>query len=176
MVARKRILPGLLLAMLGVVAGLVATAVAAAPRVIAFSPEAGSEHIPATTRLSIIFTRGMDPASVEEHLSIEPSAAGRWVWEGTTVSFEPAVPWPTGATVTAQLSAGARSSRLLPLLRSYTWAFTVVAHRLPYGQAAAGYLPADLDGQQTTPDGHPRWACTISPQPEPLAGSTGRAG
>ena len=153
MVARKRILPGLLLGMLGVVAGLVATAVAAAPRVIAFSPEAGSEHIPATTRLSIIFTRGMDPASVEEHLSIEPSAAGRWVWEGTTVSFEPAVPWPTGATITAQLSAGARSSRLLPLLRSYTWAFTVglprIAYLWPAGGAPDIYLRT-LDGQQTT--------------------------
>jgi len=153
MIARKRILPALLLGGAGVVVGLLAAALAAAPRVTAFSPQGGSEHIPATSRLSITFSRPMNPASVEEHLSIEPRTAGDWVWAGSTASFQPAVPWPTGATITVRLAAGARSSRLLPLLRSYAWTFTVglprIAYLWPAGDAADIYLRT-LDGEQTT--------------------------
>src|SRR3989337_3848392 len=114
---RKRILPAIALSAAGIAVGLVAAALAAAPRVTAFSPLGGSEHIPATSRLSITFSRPMNPGSVEEHLSIEPRTAGDWVGAGGTASFQPAVPWPTGATISVRLAAGARSSRLLPFLR-----------------------------------------------------------
>jgi Tol biopolymer transport system component len=139
--------------MLGVVAGLLIAAIAAAPRVVAFSPEAGSEHIPATTRLEITFNRVMDPASVQEHLSLSPNAAGRWAWEGTTAFFVPASPWAPGATIQARLAAGARSTRRLPILRSYTWTFTIglprIAYLWPAGDAPDIYLRT-LDGQETT--------------------------
>src|SRR3989304_1857003 len=97
---RKRILPAIALSAAGIAVGLVAAAVAAAPRVTAFSPLGGSEHIPATSPLLITFSRSMDPASVEERLSIEPRTAGDWSWVGSRASFQPAVPWPPGATST----------------------------------------------------------------------------
>lgn len=150
--ARQRI-PALLLGTLGVVAGLLIAAIAAAPRAVDFSPGAGSEHIPATTRLEITFSRAMDPASVQEHLSLSPNAAGRWVWEGSTAFFVPASPWTPGATIQAHLTAGARSAGRLPLLRSYTWTFTVglprIAYLWPAGEAPDIYLRT-LDGQETT--------------------------
>jgi Tol biopolymer transport system component len=154
MIARSRVVAAVLLGGAGVVIGLLAAALVAAPRVTAFSPQGESAHIPATTRLSIVFNRPMDTSSVEEHLSIEPRAAGRWTWEGrTTASFQPAVPWPAGATVTVRLGAGARSGRFLPLLRSYTWSLTIglprIAYLWPAGDAADIYLRT-LDGEQTT--------------------------
>ncbi len=153
MISRRRLWPPLLLGAAGVVVGLVAAALVAAPRVVAFSPQEGSDHIAATAPVSIEFSRSMDLASFEEHISIEPRTAGEWSWAGSTALFRPAVPWTRGAAITVRLTAGARSSRLLPLLRSYSWAFTVglprIAYLWPAGDAADLYLRA-LDGEQTT--------------------------
>jgi Tol biopolymer transport system component len=95
----------------------------------------------------------MDAASVEAHLSIEPPAAGAWSWEGNRATFEPSGPWPAGSRITVQLRAGARSTRLIPLLRSYTWEFAIGVPRIAYLWPANS--PADIylrtmDGAETT--------------------------
>jgi Tol biopolymer transport system component len=150
---RRAQLPLPLLGALGLVAGLLIVGVIAAPRVVAFSPEAASLQVPATTLVAITFSRPMDAASVEAHLSIDPATPGRFVWQATTLTFQPTRPWPEAATVTIQLRAGARSLRLLPLLTSRAWTFTISVPRIcylwPAGSPADLYLRS-IDGQDTT--------------------------
>jgi Tol biopolymer transport system component len=141
-----------LLGALGLVAGLLIVGVIAAPRVVAFSPEAASLQVPGTTRVAITFSRPMDPASVEAHLTIEPSTPGSFAWQDRTLTFQPTQPWPEATSVIVKVSAGARSTRLLPLLTSSTWTFTISVPRICYLWPAGS--PADLylrtiDGQDT---------------------------
>lgn len=150
---RRRILPAIALGVVGIALGLAAAAVAAAPRVIAFSPGSDREHIPGSARITIEFSRPMDAASVEEHLTLEPAAGGEWSWEGNRLTFLASDPWPAGSDITVRLSAGARSTRLVPLLRSHTWTFTVGLPRIAYLWPASS--PADIylrtmDGAETS--------------------------
>ena len=141
-----------LLGALGLVAGLLIVGVIAAPRVVAFSPEPESPHLPGMTQISITFSRAMDAASVESHLTIEPATPGSFAWQDRTLTFQPTQPWPEATSVTVKVSAGARSTRLLPLLTSSTWSFTISTSRICYLWPAGGQ--ADLyfrsaDGEDT---------------------------
>ena len=142
-----------LLGALGLVVGLIIVGAVLAPRVVAFAPEPESPLLPGMTQISITFSRAMDAASVEAHLTIEPSTPGSFVWQDRTLTFQPTQPWPEAALVTVKVSAGARSTRLLPLLTSSTWSFTISTSRIcylwPAGSPADLYLRS-IDGQDTT--------------------------
>jgi hypothetical protein len=116
----------------------------AAPTLVEVFPLAGSHSVPASLPLRLAFSHPMQPASVESHLSIRPARRGVFFWEGNTLVFTPAQPWPAGETVEIRLAAGAQSSGLLPLsLREeQAWSFTVGRPLLAYLWPANGL--ADL--------------------------------
>ncbi len=114
------------------------------PRLIEILPTDGAQEVPARAPLRLRFSRPMQPASVEERLSITPPQPGSFTWEGTTLTFTPTQPWQSGATITVRLNAGARSADWLPLalLGDREWSFTIGRPRLLYLYPAD--QPADL--------------------------------
>ena len=138
---------------IGVFVGFFLVAIIAAPRMEKLTPAPDSHGVPSTAHISLTFNQPMDLRSVETRLKIDPPLSGHLVWDGNTLVFEPLEPWPEGSTVTVQLTAGARSTRFLPMLRGQSWSFTVGAPRIlylwPVGDQADLYT-VSLDGSETT--------------------------
>jgi dipeptidyl aminopeptidase/acylaminoacyl peptidase len=91
----------------------------------------------------------MDKVSVESRLTIAPPQPGSYLWEGSTLTFRPQVPWSPGTTVDVRLAAGARSTRFLPILQSHTWSFVTGAPRIAYlwpADGAAEIYARSLEG------------------------------
>jgi TolB protein len=109
-----------------------------APRVSSFQPTSGSTMVPSTTEIRIKFNQPMDKVSVETRINILPEAAGRFVWQGNVVRFIPEQPWPPGERITVDLSAGARSSYFIPILRQKTWSFEIGVPRIIYIDTSQG--------------------------------------
>ena len=131
-----------LIGALGILAGLVALAVFAAPGVEDFGPESDSPHVPASAPIRIEFTRPMDQVSVETRLSVDPPVPGEIEWEDNTLLFHPIEGWPAGQQISVRLAPGARSTRFIPLLRSLDWSFGVGEPRLAYLWPSQG--PSEL--------------------------------
>lgn len=127
----------------------------ASPTLLEVAPISGSRDVPASFPLRLVFSRPMQPSSVETRLSTRPARRGTFSWEGNTVVFHPAQPWPAGETVEVRLTAGARSVGLLPLsLRNeQTWSFTVgrplLAYLWPSGGLADLYALDPVSGEIT---------------------------
>jgi len=138
---------------LSVFAGFLLVAIIAAPRMEKLAPAPDSHGVPSTAHISLTFNQPMDVPSVETRLKIDPPLSGHLVWDENTLVFEPLEPWPEGSTVTVQLTAGARSTRFLPMLRGQSWSFTVGEPRIlylwPAGDQADLYT-VSLDGSETT--------------------------
>lgn len=117
---------------LGFALGVVLVGVLASPKVIAVEPGKNATDVPSTAPVRILFNRPMDSQSVLSHLKIQPGFLGQVIWQGNQISFSPSEPWPSGATVTIKLRAGARSDRFLPLLIGETWSFQVGEPRVVY--------------------------------------------
>src|SRR3990170_1697226 len=111
---RPRRRPALLLAVVGLGAGLLLAALLSAPRVVAVFPADQAAAVPGKTSLRITFNRAMDRASVESRLSIDPRPSGTMRWDGTALVFQPGETWPSGGHVVVRLAAGGRSTRGLP--------------------------------------------------------------
>jgi TolB protein len=103
-----------------------------APRVINVQPVAGSTMVPSTAQIRLKFNQPMDKVSVETRLKIEPPMSGRYEWQGNTLSFVPDSRWAQGEIITIQLTAGARSSYFLPILRRKSWSFEIGVPRILY--------------------------------------------
>lgn len=146
---RHRRLPRPLIGALGLVIGLLLVAILATPKVATVEPLPDSHHVPSTSHVSITFDQPMNTELVESRLTIEPLRAGYLSWDDNTLTFQPAEPWTSGSKVTVHLAGGARSRRFLPMIRSYSWSFTVGAPRILYLWPAGS--PADL--YATSPDG-----------------------
>ncbi len=142
MMPRRSRAPLALLAALGLLLGLAVAALLGAPRIVEVSPAPGSERVPAGAPVRVTFSRPMDRPSAEAHFEVEPAISGAFAWEGETLVFTPEGRWPAGAQVRVRVRAGARSTRLLPLLRSREWTFTVGEPRVLYLWPSDG--PADL--------------------------------
>ncbi len=114
------------------------------PRLVQMQPQEGAGDVPAGVPLRLTFSRGMQIASVEERLSLEPAVEGQITWEGRTLTFTPSQPWPSGGAVRVSLEAGGRASGLLalPMPEAYSWSFDVAAPRLAYLYPTSG--PAGL--------------------------------
>ena len=139
---RPRRRPIVLLAALGLGAGLLLAAALSAPRIVAVLPADSTSDVSSKAPLRITFSRAMDHASVESRLSMEPRPAGRLQWEETALVFQPSDPWPAGGHVVVRLAGGARSARGLPLLGGVTWSFDIGVPRVIYLWPADG--PADI--------------------------------
>lgn len=125
-------LPPLLLMAIGFIAGLLIVAVFSAPRVEFVLPSPAEVAVPATARIQIEFSQVMNTASLVSHFRVTPEIEGRFYWEAGRFIFQPDQPWPSDEQVTVELQAGARSQRILPLLRTTSWQFTVGHPRLVY--------------------------------------------
>ncbi len=110
-----------------------------APRLVQITPASGNQNLAPNSLLRLEFSQPMDTASVEERFSIEPAQPGNLRWEDPqTLVFEPSEPWPRGATITARLSAGARSALRLPLAGETSWQFGIRRVQLAYLWPADG--------------------------------------
>ena len=127
---------------LGLFSGLLVAAFFAAPRVVGFSPNPDSPHVPSTAPVRLQFNRPMDRISVETRFSMVPDVSGRFEWEGNSLSFHPIEPWSPGQEVAVRLAPGSRSTRFLPILGTLSWSFRVGEPRLAFLWPSDG--PADL--------------------------------
>jgi dipeptidyl aminopeptidase/acylaminoacyl peptidase len=128
----SRPLPLLLLAAIGLTAGLLAAVLLSVPRVADVQPPDGAAGTPALPSISITFTQPMRSDTVEGRLHLEPARPGTFHWSGRKMTFVPSQPWPEGAQVDVTLEAGALSTRGLPTFGSTQWSFTVGAGQLAY--------------------------------------------
>lgn len=148
----KRRRPGAAVVLIGA-ALLAALVLLFSPRVTAAAPQRASLQVPALVPVSLTFSQPMDTVSVESRLQIEPWTEGEFVWSGSTIQFQPFEPWPAGTEVTVTLRPGSRSRGFLPLLRRYSFSFTIgsprVAYLWPDGSPADIYA-VTLDSGQVT--------------------------
>jgi Tol biopolymer transport system component len=127
-----------------------------APRLVAFTPQAAAVDVPAAAVLQLKFSRPMQPSSVEDRLTIEPSGAGSFTWDGKTLTVTPKSHWPAGAVVQVKLRRGARAAGWLSLATNQdaSWTFTVRQPRLLYlypSDAASNLYLYDLRTQESKP-------------------------
>jgi dipeptidyl aminopeptidase/acylaminoacyl peptidase len=146
---RRRLHP-LLLTGLGFIVGFFILSIASAPSVEQVSPTPGDENVPATARVQIEFSQPMNLGSLVAHFEVSPQVEGRFYWEAGSFVFQPDSPWPSDELITVELRAGARSQRILPMLRTTQWQFSVGHPRLAYLWPTEG--KADLYTQDTDPD------------------------
>jgi Tol biopolymer transport system component len=136
----RRTGPGLatwvLVAVLGLLAGLGLAAYLALPRLTQTFPRAGAQFMSSRAPVRLIFNRPMDHASVESAFTVTPARPGSFAWSGQTLTFIPAEPWPLSSTVTVNFTGG-RSLRGLPLLGAINWSFGVGERRLAYLSSGA---------------------------------------
>ncbi len=106
-----------------------------APRVTSFSPSPNAARVSSLAPVEITFSQPMDSEITATDLSIEPPHPGRVEWpDARTLRFVPVGEWPVDTPISVTLTAGARSSRGLPLLRAPSWQFKVGAPRVAYLQ------------------------------------------
>ncbi len=105
---------------------------AEAPAVVRFRPLRGARDVARQATVSVRFTTPMDRRSTAAAFAVTTggrAVEGRisWVEDDTVLVFEPAAPFPAGATVTAAVRGSARSRDGVALERAARGSFTVVA-------------------------------------------------
>jgi alpha-2-macroglobulin len=96
------------------------------PALVESQPVPGAE-IPLTGPLKLYFNQPMDPRSVEEALSGQPSLAGSFTWENDKVLvFQPERPFAPASELTIQISSSARSKQGLQLINPLSISFRTV--------------------------------------------------
>jgi Tol biopolymer transport system component len=114
------------------------------PRLAEVSPLPDAANLPADTALVLTFNRPMVHQTVLDRLVIFPPVQGNAIWEGRKLTFKPADAWPSGATITVELRAGAKSSGKVsfPVRDTASWSFTIGQPQLVYLSPADG--PSNL--------------------------------
>jgi Tol biopolymer transport system component len=82
----------------------------------------------------------MQPDSVTERFSFEPTVAGKWIWEGNSIWFWPQEALKPGEQYTVRLAAGAQAENGLVLRRNGTWTVRVRMQQLAYISAGEAWL------------------------------------
>ncbi|MCB9133864.1 MAG: Ig-like domain-containing protein [Anaerolineales bacterium] len=108
------------------------------PTVTEIFPAPDTLAVPGLAPIHLTFSRAMNHAAVEQNLTLTPAHPGSYTWEGNILTFTPTEPWPGGATITAALGTGARSSLGMPLTETQTWSFTIARTMLAYLWPANG--------------------------------------
>ena len=98
-------------------------------RVTALVPADGSAASTRTT-IRVTFAQEMEPQAAA--IVMQPAAAGRTLWDGRSLVFQPDKPLPPDTTYRVYVPAGLRSRRGQELLRPLNWEFRTTAPRLLY--------------------------------------------
>jgi TolB protein len=140
----KRTIVILSLAVALVLAGIGMVFWQGAPRLEATFPQDGNDGLPAGTSLRLEFSQAMQPDSVGERLSIQPTREGKFTREGTALVFTPDQYWKAGEVVQVRLEKGARAAGFLHFAtrQVYAWSFTIREPLLVYLFPSRG--PANL--------------------------------
>jgi len=143
---------------------------AEAPTVVRFRPLAGARDVAREASVSVRFTSPMDRRSSAAAFTVTTGGRpveGRisWVEDDTVLVFEPAAPFPAGATVTAAVGTGARSRDGVALERAARGTFTVAAPA-PAPKATTTSKPATTKPAASTP----------APSPSPSTSPGGTTG
>lgn len=114
------------------------------PRLVELSPADGAVDVSSDAPLRLVFSRPMEPASVQARLRLTPAVEGSYTWEGDTLIFAPAKGWPSGAVIQVQLEAGAQAASFpaLPVRQAQQASFTIWQPGLAFLYPAAG--PANV--------------------------------
>jgi Tol biopolymer transport system component len=121
------------------------------PRVIAVEPDGLELH--GRQPVTILFSRPMDPASVESLITLTPSLAGKITWneEAVQLTYLPEANWPADQSVILEISSGARSQLRLPLLGDFQATLQISPYLLIYLWPAEGssnlYLANPITGE-----------------------------
>ncbi len=122
-----------MLALVGLLVGVGSALFWLSPRLL--TEQLPDELLSATRPLTIPFTRPLNPDGLNQWLEMTPTAEGSWQAQGHTLIFTPAVPLIYGQTYTVIMRAGMPGASGLPLLRPFTWTFTVAQPPLLFLQA-----------------------------------------
>lgn len=108
------------------------------PQVDAVIPLEG--EIKGRGEIQVIFSRSMDPGSVQEHIRLDPAYDGEYIWneDASMLTFIPQSSWPSGSTVVLEIERGARSRFRLPLLHDFSTSWPVSPTSLVYLWPADG--------------------------------------
>ncbi|MBN2555288.1 MAG: Ig-like domain-containing protein [Anaerolineales bacterium] len=139
---QRRRIPWLAFALAGIILVALSAIYLSSPRLIAYSPSSGEINAASSSPITLTFNEPMNPRSVEVRFHVEPPTEGRFSWEGNTLVFQPAEPWPYQSEVTVRLEGGARSERFLPIFGGMHWTFSTGTARVVYLWPEQG--PADL--------------------------------
>lgn len=106
----------------------------ATPELVSRTPRNSSRYTAPRTTVSVTFSQPMAHDSTQRAFTLTGDGrrvAGRFVWNGTTVTFRPSAPLRAGAIYTADVATTARSANLHATLgRAARWSFRVA----PYPQ------------------------------------------
>jgi hypothetical protein len=125
-----------------------------APRLVAYFPENGARDLSQGTPLRLTFSRPLQIESQKPYLLISPSVEGTVQWQGSTLIFQPAEPWPAGAAIQVRLDPGALALDFppIPLREGAQWTFWVhqpaLAYLYPASGAASLYQVDPVNGEQ----------------------------
>lgn len=123
------------------------------PEVLAIYPPDNSGDVRAGSEIRLEFSKPMQPDSVLQRLSIEPSIPGRYLWQGQTLAFIPDQPWSAGTLVQVRLDRGVRTAGSLSfhMREGIQWTFRIrqpaLAYLFPSGGAANIYALNTLSGE-----------------------------
>jgi Tol biopolymer transport system component len=94
--------------------------------------------------VKLVFSRRMQPASVEQRLQFEPEQSGVFTWDVDTLTFTPDRPWPNSQPVRVRLAEGAQAAGWpsLPVRQAHQWSFSIGQPRLAYLYPSSG--PANI--------------------------------
>jgi Tol biopolymer transport system component len=116
--------------------------VGAAPVVVA--PEPGSAEVSTRALIRLRFARPMKPETVETNLRIEPATAGRFTWNGVTMTFTPIEPLRAAATYRVILEPGAAEQRGRTTGTPFRWQFQTRAPAVVALRRASEGTPTNL--------------------------------
>ncbi len=140
---KVRVVVPIIVFLLLVPAGLALYAWTSRPQLLGVTPQAGAEHVGATSSIELVFSRPMKQETVTTRLKIESSMKGAVRWYSNRLVFIPDQLWAGGQEITLQLESGAQATSWLPFpMRGQSWEFTTSESALAYLWPSTG--PADI--------------------------------
>lgn len=95
------------------------------PRVVAFLPESGSKELLPNTTITIQFSQPIDPASINDSITLTPSMPYSVSQDGETINIDPLEPFPEGSNVTVRVNTSIKSNLGISLSKAMSWSFEV---------------------------------------------------
>jgi Tol biopolymer transport system component len=103
------------------------------PQLIDIYPRSGAADVPVIAPIRLVFSRSMQPETVNTNLKIEPVIEGSFSWDKNILTFTPDQPWPGGQEITLRLRAGARATSWMVFpMGGQSWSFKTSGGTLAY--------------------------------------------